>query len=305
MYGPTLLPAQFGVFVAGVDAFDAAAFGVGAPEAALMDPQQRLLLRAAAEAALPAGLVGDGSAGSNVGAYVGISSMDYNKAQLRAVGANSGVGVNGGGGVTAYTSTGASLSVAAGRLAFVFNWRGPALAVDTACSSSLVAAHGACAALRGGECAAAAAGGANVMLSPDTPAAFQKAGMLSPEGRCKTLDASADGYVRAEAVGVLMLQLLLQAGAAPGGGGGTATAAVRALAVVAGSAVNSDGRSSVLTAPNGPSQAAAMRAALAAASMAAAEVRLFVCVCVCVRAERCSFRTPRLAGRRRYQNQQN
>ena len=248
---------RFGVFLPGVAAFDAAAFGIGAPEAALMDPQQRLLLEAAAEA-LAAGGAGASAAGlaagsPGVGAYVGISSMDYNKISVRFTGS-----------VTQFTSTGASLSVASGRLAFTFGLRGPAVSVDTACSSSLVAAHAAASALALGQCGGALVGGANLCLSPDTPAAFAKAGMLAPDGRCKTLDAAADGYVRAEAVGVLLLQALAANGAA--------TAAAAPLALLAGSAVNQDGRSSGLTAPNGPAQQDVLRAALAAAGLGPGEV---------------------------------
>jgi acyl transferase domain-containing protein len=158
-------------------------------------------------------------------------------------------------GVTAYSATGVSLSVAAGRLSYSFGLKGPALAIDTACSSSLVAANAASMNLRSGGISRAAAAGANLTLSPDTPAMFSRAGMLSPEGRCKTLDAAADGYVRAEAVGVMMLQAFA-AGAASG-------AAAGSLAVLVASAVNQDGRSSSLTAPNGPAQQEVLRAALA------------------------------------------
>ncbi len=246
-------------------AFDAAAFGVSPPEAALMDPQQRLLLEAAAEvmhgrggaAALGATSSGSGvkpataAAAAAVGAWVGVSSMDYNKLSVKFTG-----------GVTQFTSTGASLSVTAGRLSYSFNLRGPAVAVDTACSSSLVAAHSAAAALTLGSCRAALMAGANLTLSPDTPAAFAKAGMLAPDGRCKTLDAAADGYVRAEAVGVMVLQALRS--------GGDSSSAP--LALLAGSAVNQDGRSSGLTAPNGPAQQEVVRSALAAAGLSAADV---------------------------------
>ncbi|KAI8473971.1 MAG: thiolase-like protein, partial [Monoraphidium minutum] len=161
--------------------------------------------------------------------------------------------------------TGASLSVAAGRLSYAFGLRGPALAVDTACSSSLVAAHTAAGALGLGNCGAALAGGVNLTLAPDTTAAFAKAGMLAPDGRCKTLDSAADGYVRAEAVGVMLLQPLAF-------GGATASGAAPPLALLVGSAVNQDGRSSALTAPNGPAQQDVIHAALAASGFSATEV---------------------------------
>jgi acyl transferase domain-containing protein len=173
------VPIRYSIFLPTISAFDASAFGVSAPEAALMDPQQRLLLEAAAEALLAAGGIpaagrgdlstaadGQGQQGvGTVGAFVGISSMDYNKLSVKFTG-----------GVTQFTSTGASLSVAAGRLSYAFGLRGPAVSVDTACSSSLVAAHTAASALALGQCASAAVGGVNLTLSPDTPAAFAKAG---------------------------------------------------------------------------------------------------------------------------------
>ncbi|KAI8473974.1 MAG: thiolase-like protein [Monoraphidium minutum] len=220
-----------------------------------MDPQQRLLLEAFYEAAAPRGGAGAGAAGagalaSECGVYIGISAVDYSKLAARLALP-----------ITAYSATGSlSLSVAAGRLSYTFGLRGPALAVDTACSSSLVAAHAAAAALRLGHCGAAAAGGVNLTLIPDTPAMFQRAGMLSPDGRCKTLDAAADGYVRAEAVGVMLLQ--------PLAGGGSAAP----LALLAGAAVNQDGRSSGLTAPNGPAQQDVVRAALDSAGLSPGDV---------------------------------
>lgn len=240
------MPVQFGVFLDTVDLFDAAAFGVSAPEAAMMDPQQRLLMQLTAEV-----LRTSSNTSSSTGVSIGVSSMDYNKIVLRTTG-----------GVTPYSATGASLSVTAGRLSYSFGLAGPSVAIDTACSSSLVAAHAAINGLRLAQCAAAVTGGVNIMLSPDTPAAFQKAGMLSPVGRCKTLDASADGFARAEAAGVLQLQLL---------SGSSSNTAL--LGVVCGSAVNQDGRSSALTAPNGPAQQAVIHQALAAAGMQAERVR--------------------------------
>ncbi|KAI8473972.1 MAG: thiolase-like protein [Monoraphidium minutum] len=224
-----------------------------------MDPQQRLLLEAAAEALLPFGAsaagAGSGDAGAAAvgggacGVFVGISSMDYQKLAARYERA-----------VTAYSATGVSLSVAAGRLSYTFGLRGPALAVDTACSSSLVAAHTAALSVGAAQCGRALVAGANLALFYDTPAMFKRAGMLAEDGRCKTLDAAADGYVRAEAVGVMLLQ--------PLAGGGSAAP----LALLAGAAVNQDGRSSGLTAPNGPAQQDVVRAALAAAGLSPGDV---------------------------------
>jgi acyl carrier protein len=197
-------PVAFGAFLPGGQAagFDAPAFGLSNKEATATDPQQRLLLGGFAEALASAGAAGAGllqepGSRARFGVFVGVSAVDYSKlgTRLRS-------------GLTAYSATGTlSLSVAAGRVSFTFGLRGPAVAVDTACSSSLVAAHSAVTSMQLGHCSAAAAAGANLMLVPDTPAAFQRAGMLSVEGRCKTLDAAADGYVRAEGVGVLLLQV--------------------------------------------------------------------------------------------------
>ena len=192
-------PPRFGAFLpaGAAAAFDAAAFGIGAPEAALMDPQQRLLLEAAAEALAAGGGVAGGAlggaavaggGGSAFGAFVGISSMDYQKVVGRY-----------GGPVTAFSATGMSLSVAAGRLAFTFGLRGPAVSVDTACSSSLVAAHSAALAVEAGQCGGAFVGGANLTLFPDTPAMFQRAGG----------DARPPGLVNATGSAWLLLPLVL------------------------------------------------------------------------------------------------
>ena len=167
--------------------------------------------------------------------------------------------------MTAYTATGVAASVVSGRLSYTFGLRGPALTIDTACSSSLVGLHMAFNALLLGQCESAAGAGVNLILHPETLAIAQKAGMLTPDGRCKTLSATADGYGRAEACGVVMLETADSPAAADGGG----SAPPAWLAVVAGSAVNQDGRSSSLTAPNGPSQQSVLRAALQVARLAA------------------------------------
>jgi acyl transferase domain-containing protein len=152
--------------------------------------------------------------------------------------------------------------VAAGRLSYQFDWRGPAVAIDTACSSSLVAAHSALAALGAGGCGSAAAFGVKLILTPSLSAMFTRAGMLAPDGRCKTLDAAADGYVRGEALSGVMVHGVGSGGPIP----------PWALALLLGAAVNQDGRSSSLTAPNGPAQQDVIRAALAAAGLGAADM---------------------------------
>ena len=248
---------RFGSYLSSPAAFDAAAFNTSAAEAVFMDPQQRLLLQTAAEALTCAQLLGGNIAPNgakqakrNVGIFVGVSSSDYEKLVMRHTQ-----------GVTAYTATGRAASVTSGRLSYTFGLKGPSVTVDTACSSSLVSLHMAYNSLMLGQCSAACNSGVNVMISPETPAAFQKAGMLSADGRCKTLDSHADGYVRAEACGSMVVQVA----------GEARPSAV--VAVFRGSAVNQDGRSSSLTAPNGPSQQGVIRQALQASALEPSDVQ--------------------------------
>ncbi|WP_437512398.1 SDR family NAD(P)-dependent oxidoreductase [Sorangium sp. So ce1099] len=249
---PGKMTTRYGGFLNGIDRFDAAFFGISAREAKGMDPQQRLLLEVTWEALERAGYAPDSLAGTSTGVYVGISSAEYGARRMHAPGAE----------IDPYTGTGIAYSVAAGRLSYVLGLQGPSMPIDTACSSSLVAVHLACQGLRSGECDVALAGGVSVMLSPQTSIYFSRLKALSPGGRCKTFDASADGYVRSEGCGVLVLKRLSDA--------------LRAndpiLAVVRGSAVNQDGRSNGLTAPNGPSQEAVIRRALAQAGLGAEHV---------------------------------
>ncbi|GAX72978.1 hypothetical protein CEUSTIGMA_g431.t1, partial [Chlamydomonas eustigma] len=269
-------PVQFGSFVEDVEIFDAVAYGIGRHEAAAMDPQQRLLLDCSAEVLLrsgdpgaAAGLPSDHAGSwsttqSVVGAFVGVSSADYNKLALRyggdsQSGSTSSSGIRGG--VSAFSATGVSLSVAAGRIAYVFNLKGPTMTIDTACSSTQVCLHSARGALQLSQCSSALVAGVNLTLTPDTPASFQRASMLSPNGRCKTLDTAADGYVRAEACGAIMLK-----GAAKGVEEG---GSVEGLAVLCSTAVNQDGKSSALRAPNGPAQQEVIRQALGGAGIRA------------------------------------
>ena len=248
---------RFGSYLSDPAAFDAAAFSTSDKEAVFMDPQQRLLLQTAAEALASSQLVGGSfppnsgkKAGNGVGVFVGVSSGDYEKLVMTHTQ-----------GVTAYTATGRAASVTSGRLSYTFGLKGPSVTVDTACSSSLVSLHMAYNSLMLGQCSAACNSGVNVMISPGTPAAFQKAGMLSADGRCKTLDSNADGYVRAEACGSMVVQLAGEA------------AASAVVAVFRGSAVNQDGRSSSLTAPNGPSQQGVIRQALQASALEPSDIQ--------------------------------
>nr|WP_294524327.1 beta-ketoacyl synthase N-terminal-like domain-containing protein [uncultured Rhodopila sp.] len=240
-----------GAFLDGVDQFDADFFGISPREAASMDPQQRLLLEIAWEALENAGHSPAALAGTKAGVYLGICNSDYGRSLL----SNTDM-------IDAYASSGNAFSVAAGRLSYFLGLQGPSMAVDTACSSSLVALHLACQGLRLGECDLALTGGSNLILAPDMNISFSKARMMAPDGRCKTFDAAADGYVRGEGCAVLVLRRLADA-VADGD---------RVLAVVRGSAVNQDGRSAGLTAPNGPAQEAVIRAALSAAGLAASSV---------------------------------
>jgi acyl transferase domain-containing protein/SAM-dependent methyltransferase len=248
---PGKMSTRFGGFVDEVDQFDAEFFGISPREAASMDPQQRMLLQVAWEALEDAGQAPAALVGSRTGVYVGIGNNDYGRAIYRHPEL-----------IDPYFSTGNSYSVASGRLSYFLGAQGPSVAVDTACSSSLVALHLASQGLRLGECDLALAGAVNLILTPEMNINFTKARMMAPDGRCKTFDAAADGYVRGEGCVVLVLKRLADAQASGD----------RVLAVVRGSAINQDGRSGGLTAPNGPAQEAVIRAALESAQVAASDI---------------------------------
>ncbi|WP_175671510.1 non-ribosomal peptide synthetase/type I polyketide synthase [Burkholderia ambifaria] len=240
---PGRMVCRFGGFLEDVDQFDPAFFRITPREAAAMDPQQRLLLEVSHEALEHAGIPVDSLKGSRTGVFVGITTNDYANLQLR----------NGGGsGIDGYFFTGNPLNTAAGRISYGLGVQGPSMAIDTACSSSLTAIHTASQNLRSGECDLAIAGGVNLILSPDNSIAVSRTRALAPDGRCKTFDATADGFVRSEGCGALVLKRLSDALAAGD----------RVLAVLRGSAVNHDGASSGFTAPNGRAQEAVIRQAL-------------------------------------------
>ncbi|WP_156753676.1 type I polyketide synthase [Actinokineospora pegani] len=218
-----------GGYLDDVSAFDAEYFGISPREAELMDPQQRLLLEVAWEALVNAGLPVKDLRGTETGVFVGLSAAEY--AQLTMTDLDR---------IDAWSSTGAAASLAANRLSYALGVHGPSMTVDTACSSSLVAVHLAMRALRAGEASAALVGGVNLLLSPGITANFQLAGALAADGRCKPFDAAADGIVRGEGCGVVVLKRLDDAKADGD----------RVLAVLRGSAVNSDGRSNGIMAPN-------------------------------------------------------
>ncbi|KAK9830427.1 hypothetical protein WJX72_011727 [[Myrmecia] bisecta] len=255
------VPTRFAGILQGVHEFDAALFGISSAEAAQMDAQQRLLLESCQEVAAATSAAAAATSASapatsppakgqqraeevGTGVWIGISYNEY--AQLSAAAAAH---------VSTYTATGGSLSVAAGRISYIYGLNGPSLAIDTACSSGLVAVGSAHNALMLGVSPSAWAGAVNLLLSPHTHAMYAVAGMLAPDGRCKTLDASANGYVRSEAVGMLTLRALSSLASSLGSPDAHSV-------LVLGSAVNQDGRSSSLTAPNGPSQQLLIKTAL-------------------------------------------
>ncbi|CAM3145619.1 type I polyketide synthase [Janthinobacterium lividum] len=246
-----LVTARAGI-IDDVDAFDCEFFGITPREAQCMDPQQRLLLELGWEALERSGY--DFAAQDVVGGiFVGPGPNDYARrfdTEAQAL--------------SHHHSTGNALSVTAGRLAFMLDWQGPALAVDTACSSSLMAVHLAVQSLRTGECDIALAGGVNLLLSPETSVLLSKGNMLASDGRCKTFDARADGYVRSEGCGMVVLKRL----------GDALADGDQVLAVVRGTAANHDGHSQGLTAPNGQAQQRVLRQALADASVDPAQVEL-------------------------------
>jgi len=234
-----------------VSGFDAAFFGISPREAALMDPQQRILLELAWESMESAGIVPSTLRGSDCGVYIGISNVDYAYRLADDPCA-----------MEPTTATGTLSSIAANRISYLFDLHGPSIALDTACSSSLVAFHQACQAIRSGEVASALAGGISLHLHPYGFISFSKASMLSKTGQCHVFDASADGYVRSEGGGLVLLKDYQQA-IADGD---------PILAIVAGSAVNTDGNKTGLTIPNPNAQASLMSGVYAQAGIAPEDI---------------------------------
>ena len=243
---------RFGGFLDGIDGFDPEFFGISPREAVWIEPQQRLMLETAWEGLERAGYSPGALRGSRTGIFAGVGANEY--AHLLSSESIDKI--------EPYFITGNALNAISGRVAFALGLEGPAVAVDTACSSALVAVHQACQALHSGDCDMALAGGVNVLLSPVTVIAASRARMLSPVGRCKTFDASADGYVRSEGCGILVLKRLSDA----------VRDGDRICAVIPSSAVNQDGASSGLTVPNGGAQQRLIGAALARAGLAGGDV---------------------------------
>ncbi|MDQ3761957.1 MAG: SDR family NAD(P)-dependent oxidoreductase [Actinomycetota bacterium] len=248
---PGKMNTRWGGFLDDVDSFDADFFGISAREAARMDPQQRIVLEVAWEALHDAGVAPGGLAGSQTGVFMGVSTFDHGTALLSTQE-----------GFEAYDGTGSALSIVANRLSYCLNLHGPSMAIDTACSSSLVAIHMACQALRANEADLAIAGGVNVITSPRIAQSFSAGGLMASDGRCKPFDHRADGYVRSEGAGVVVLKPLSRA----------LDDGDRIYAVVMGGAVNQDGRTNGLTAPNRPAQEAVLAAAYQAAGIDPADV---------------------------------
>lgn len=245
--------AAHGAWLAGIDRFDAERFGVAPREAATMDPQHRLLLETCLAATERAGLREEELRGSRTGVYVGLCNNDYALRLLREPGDPR---------VDASLGTGNCYSMAAGRIAYSFGLTGPAFALDSACASSLLAVQLGVQAIRSGECERAIVGGVNLVLSTNPSLAFARMGVLSPSGRCRAMDASADGYLRAEGCVVFVLEDLARARAA----------GRPIVAVIRGCAARQNGAGNGIVAPNPAAQEAVIRAALRDASVAPAEV---------------------------------
>ncbi len=249
---PGKMSTRWGGFIEqGAGDFDANFFGISPREAERMDPQQRIALEVAWEALENAALAPDKLSGTQTGVFIGISHSDYDRLIYRDVSR-----------LSAFNGTGSYHCIAANRISFQLNLCGPSMAVDTACSSSLVAVHLACQSLRLGESSLALAGGVNMNLSPEETIALTKARAMAADGRCKVFDARADGYVRGEGCGIIILKRL---GDALRDGN-----SIRAL--IRGSAVNQDGLSNGLTAPNGNAQQAVIRRALDNAGLVPAQI---------------------------------
>jgi acyl transferase domain-containing protein/NAD(P)-dependent dehydrogenase (short-subunit alcohol dehydrogenase family) len=243
---------KWGGFLKDLELFDAPFFGITPREAAYLDPQQRQVLESSWLALEDAGLAASVIANTRTGVYLGLSAMDYSLmvAHTHGIRADS------------FALSGTAHSIAGGRVSYFLGAQGPNISVDTACSSSLVAVHLAVKGLRAREADMALAGGVNITLLPDASIITSRARMMSPTGRCNAFDESADGYVRSEGSAMIVLKRLSDA----------QRDGNRILALIRGTALNQDGRSSGLTAPHGPSQEAVVRAALEDAGLTAGEI---------------------------------
>ncbi|HEX7360857.1 MAG TPA: type I polyketide synthase [Bryobacteraceae bacterium] len=237
---PGTVVSRKGGFLKHLDRFDASFFGISPREAPHIDPRQRLLLEISWEALEHAGISPDGLAGTSAGVFVASLTNDYDHLLFENLQR-----------AEAYSGAGTANSVLANRLSYFLDLRGPSMVVDTACSGSLIALHLACESLRRGESSLALAGGVSVNLMPKSNVFFSRAGALSPHGRCATFDQDADGMVRSDGAGIVVLKLLSRAIADRD----------PVIAVIKGSATNHDGRSNGIMAPNGQAQEAVLREA--------------------------------------------
>ncbi|MDJ0732651.1 MAG: type I polyketide synthase [Nostocaceae cyanobacterium] len=248
---PGKMHSRWGGFLPQVDQFDASFFGISPREAERMDPQQRILLEVTWEALENAGIVPKSLSGSRTGVFVGISNIDYIQILFQDYS-----------NINAYNGIGTAFSISANRISYLLNLQGPSIAIDTACSASLVALHYACQSLKNKESDLCIVGGVNLILSPEASITFSQAQMMAADGRCKTFDASANGYVRAEGCGVVILKRVKDA----------IRDRDQIQGVIRGSAVNQDGLTYALTAPNGLAQQSVINQALTNAGVAPAEI---------------------------------
>ena len=251
MAGKTI--AKRGGFLDAIDQFDPQFFGISPREAPYIDPQQRLLLETAWEAIEDAGVVLDLERGTDIGVFVGVSHNDYQNIQGGATDRS---------GISAHSPTGNAHSIAANRISYCFNLKGPSMSMDTACSSALTAVHIACEQIHAGRCKMAMAGGVTVMITPDGFIGFSQAGMLSPDGKCKAFAAEANGFVRGEGAGIVLLKRLSQALADGDPIHG----------VLMGSSLNQDGHTNGISLPSPEAQAQLVRDACADAGINPSQV---------------------------------
>ncbi|MBP2630115.1 MAG: Mycocerosate synthase, 6-deoxyerythronolide-B synthase, partial [Firmicutes bacterium] len=225
---------KWGGFIKNVDTFDASFFGFSPRESEVMDPQQRIMLELAWSCLEDGGIRPSDVSGKKVGVYLGVFSSDYKELQEREFRA-----------IEMYHSIGTATAVVANRISHYFNFKGPSIPIDTACSSALSAIHAAINSLRSGECSMALVGGINLLLTPTRYISYSKTGMLSPTGSCKTFDESADGYVRGEGAGLILVKPLEQA----------IKDGDSIYGILKGSAINHNGKTHTLTYPNPEAQA--------------------------------------------------
>ena len=245
---PGKIYTKWGAYLDDVDQFDAGFFGISPKEATSMDPQQRLALEVACEALENAGIPLEKIAGTNVGVFMGVGQTDYSDLELKAPDVRN---------INAYTGTGLLFSAVSGRISYALGLHGPSETVDGACASSLMTVHLSMQSLRSGECDMALAGGVHLVMTPNMTVYLSRSQALSPDGRCKTFDASANGYSRGEGCGIIVLKRLSDA----------LKSGDRVVALLRGSALNHGGASQGFTVPNGIAQQMVVRGALEAAGV--------------------------------------